>query len=185
MSATGSSRRRILQGRRVCGLLDENDQANTYAHSTPNGVVGEEIVVTFRHMRRWPWFNLVCSALAGFGSFAILLGSQPFIANRTGRHGWFHHQVADSTCTGIHLFRHPPMLRDSCWRLRKRSFTVYGTGPVNFPGGRHSLETSFPRRAAARSRARYPEALERPAVDRRRSQLLKHRRLADCELKSD
>jgi hypothetical protein len=101
--------------------------------------------------RRWPIANLIYSFLSGAGAFFVLLGSQPAspIALRKLAPGISQWIVPAALFADCVLVPAGCVILVRGYRRENRSFI--GLDLSNFPGGRHSLEREFPRRAAIAS----------------------------------
>jgi hypothetical protein len=108
-------------------------------------------VTILQRLRQWPWLNLLYSFLAGFGGLFILLGSQPSSpialgVSDGGLADWFVPAAILLVCLLVPI--------GCVWYVRgyrKGGSSFMGLDLQNFPRGRHSLETIFPRTAAITS----------------------------------
>ena len=102
---------------------------------------------------QWPWLNLLFCIFAGFCSFVILLGSQPSSPIAHDHIRGTIPQLLVPIAMVIICFAVPIFCM---WIVRgfdneRESFL--GLDLTNFPRGRHSLETAFPRTVAIISTA--------------------------------
>lgn len=102
-------------------------------------------------IRKWPWLNLLCSLLSGFAALLVLLGSQPSSPVARGHvkgalTEWLVPAALFAVCLLVPI---SSVILVRGYSSERRYFM--GLDLQNFPGGRHSLETTFPRRAAIMS----------------------------------
>ena len=99
-------------------------------------------------IRRWPIANLGYSLLCGLGAFLVLLGSQPSSPIALGELDPGISQWVVPVALFVVCFLVPTGCVILVRGYRSDSSNFIGLDLNNFPGGRHSLQNEFPRRAA-------------------------------------